>query len=140
MPAKDRYHEPLIRALEKDGWTITHDPLALKVGDMDLFIDLGAERLVTAERDGERIAVEVKSFLGRSAVQDLKEALGQFVLYEDALRLAPKHADRVLFLAVHEPVYTEVFGSDIGHLVLTMRRVRLVVFDVVQEVVTQWRH
>ena len=138
MPAKDRYHEAFVRALVKDGWIITHDPLAIKVGEMDLFIDIGAERIVTAEREGERIAVEVKSFLGRSVVQDVKEALGQFVLYEDALRLAPRHTDRVLFIAAHEPAHTETFGTDVGRLVMAMRRIRLVIFDPVEEVITQW--
>ncbi len=93
---------------------------------------------MTAERDGERIAVEVKSFLARSAVQDLKEALGQFMLYEDALQLAPQHAGRVLFLAVHEQAYAEVFGSDVGRLILINRRIRLVVFDPVREIIIQW--
>ena len=59
----------LREALDKDGWTITHDPLTVPVDDTNLFIDIGAERLVTAERGTERIAVEVKSFLGLSAVQ-----------------------------------------------------------------------
>ena len=114
MPAKDRYHEAFVRALEKTDGPSPTDPLAIKVGDMDLFVDIGAERIVTADKDGERIAVEIKTFSGPSVVQDLKETIGQFVLYEDALRLAPRHADRVLFIAAHEPAHTEVFSTDIG--------------------------
>ncbi len=30
--AKDIYHNVVKTALEKDGWTITNDPLTLKVG------------------------------------------------------------------------------------------------------------
>jgi hypothetical protein len=94
MAAKDIYHETFVRALEKDGWRITHDPLTLSVGKTDLLIDLGAERILAAERDTERIAVEVKSFLKPSPVQDLKEAIGQYILYQGArvsrgLRLSP---------------------------------------------------
>ena len=85
MPAKDIYHKAFVHALLKNGWTITHDPLTVTVGRRDLLIDLGAERMLAAERNGERIAVEIKSFVKLSMVQDLKEALGQFVLYEDAL-------------------------------------------------------
>ena len=69
MPAKDLYHEACVRALEKDGWTITHDPLTVAVEGTNLLVDVGAERVVTAEREGKRIAVEVKSFVGLSAVQ-----------------------------------------------------------------------
>src|SRR5689334_9434906 len=96
MSAKDIYHEACVHALQKDGWTITHDPLTISVGKTDLLIDLGAERIVGAERNGERIAVEIKSFVKLSLVQDLKEAVGQFVLYEGALAESPKNADRIL--------------------------------------------
>jgi hypothetical protein len=76
MPAKDKFHIAFVHALEKDGWTVTDDPLTIRVLDADLLIDIGAERMVGAERDGERIAVEIKSFISKSAVQDLKEAAG----------------------------------------------------------------
>ncbi len=33
------------------------------MGGVDLEIDLGAERIIVAERQGDKIAVEVKSFL-----------------------------------------------------------------------------
>ena len=80
MPAKDLYHEECVRALQKDGWTITDDPLTVPYGGTELLIDLGAERMLGAERNGERIAVEIKSFIKPSVIQDLKEALGRFIL------------------------------------------------------------
>src|SRR5262245_19367014 len=79
MSAKDLYHDAFVRTLLKDGWTITHDPLTVAIGRRDLLIDLGAERMLAAERNGERIAVEIKSFVKLSLIQDLKESLGQFV-------------------------------------------------------------
>ena len=66
MPAKDFYHNAVKTALQKDGWRITADPLLLRAGLMTLYVDLGAERLFTAEKDGEKIAVEIKSFLQAS--------------------------------------------------------------------------
>ena len=68
MSAKDVYHDVCILALEKDGWKITHDPLTLAYRKTEVFVDLAAERVVAAEREGERIAVEVKSFLKPSSV------------------------------------------------------------------------
>lgn len=50
MPAKDKYHHALSRALVKDGWTITDDPLRLVWGERDFYVDLGAERIVAAEK------------------------------------------------------------------------------------------
>ena len=85
MPAKDTYHDAVRRALVKDGWTITADPFRLVWGKRDFYVDLGAERVVAAEKAGKRIAVEVKSFLGTSPIHDLELALGQFLLYRSIL-------------------------------------------------------
>ena len=58
MPAKDLLSPHAVKhALIQDNWLITHDPLSLKVGRKDLFVDLGAERFLAAERQGEKIAV-----------------------------------------------------------------------------------
>ncbi|MBY0514169.1 MAG: XisH family protein [Gemmataceae bacterium] len=75
------YHGSVVAALVADGWTITHDPLSLKVGERDVHIDLGAERpVIGAEKGTTRIAVEVQSFRGPSEVADLEQALGQYTL------------------------------------------------------------
>jgi hypothetical protein len=50
MPRKDKYHDAVRTVLEKDGWTISHDPLVLEWGDKDVYVDLGAERLLAAEK------------------------------------------------------------------------------------------
>src|SRR5258708_33705788 len=62
MSRLDLYHDAVRHALEKDGWTITHDPLTLSVGGRDIYVDLGAEKPIAAEKEGRRIAVEIKSF------------------------------------------------------------------------------
>jgi XisH protein len=96
--AKDIFHDVVKRALQKEGWQITHDPFALKVGTVEMFIDLGAERLLGAERDGTKIAVEIKSFLANaSAISEFHTALGQFINYRAALKLS--EPERILFLA-----------------------------------------
>jgi hypothetical protein len=87
----------------KDGWTITHDPLRLSWGGKDAYVDFGAEQLLAAEKAGKRIALEVKSFVGDSEMDDLEKALGQYTLYHDLL--AELEPDRVLYLAVPEKFY-----------------------------------
>ena len=48
MPARDIYHDAVKNALLKDGWTITDDPLHLKWGQKDMYVDLGAQQLLAA--------------------------------------------------------------------------------------------
>jgi hypothetical protein len=64
MPARDSIHNNVRRALERDGWTITDGPLRLQLGKSKLYVDLGAERLLAAEKAERKIAVEIKTFAG----------------------------------------------------------------------------
>lgn len=52
MPARDLAHQAVKHALEKDGWTITHDPLFLSFAQVEMYVDLGAEQLIVADRNG----------------------------------------------------------------------------------------
>ena len=70
----------------REGWTITHDPYVLLFGIHDLQIDLGAEMPIGAEREGRKIAVEIKSFLSISTFGDLYHAIGQFQFYHSLLK------------------------------------------------------
>ncbi len=55
MSARDIYHDTVKLALEKDGWAITHDPFPLQIGKKRLSADLGAERLISAEKELRKI-------------------------------------------------------------------------------------
>jgi hypothetical protein len=127
-----------VRALQNDGWTITHDPLTIPYGKTEVLIDLGAERLLAAEREGRRIAVEIKSFINPSPIRDLKEAIGQFALYTDALGDFPGEADRTLYLAIRLETYNDVFLDATGQRLIQRGRVRLIVFDPTEEVILLW--
>jgi hypothetical protein len=137
MPAKDIYHETVKIALIKDGWTITHDPFRIRLArGKNLFVDLGAERLIAADRDTEKIAVEIKSFTRASDMKDLEDALGQFVLYARLLiRYAP---ERTLYLAVTEEIRKTVFEEEAGQILIEDGIIRLVTFDPTQEVIVRW--
>ena len=136
MPAKDIYHEPMKNSLLKDGWEITDDPYIIKWGIKDLYIDLGAQKLIAASQQGRKIAVEVKSFISPSPVSDLEKALGQYILYLDILaRLDP---ERSLYLGIREDTFMEVFQDPIGEILLENNRLKLLVFDEEKEVITQW--
>ena len=81
MPRKDTFHDIVRHALIKDGRTITHDPYTLEYNHETLYVDLDAEAPIGAEKAGRKIAVEIKSFLGKSGITDLYHALGQYILY-----------------------------------------------------------
>ena len=134
--AKDRFHNVVRKALEKEGWTITADYYEINVGDFKFQVDLAAEKLLAAEREGQKIAVEVKSFIASSHVSDFHTALGQFLNYRDALTL--EEPDRTLFLAVRSPVYETFFQGKFIAASVKRYELRLVVYDVENEVFTKW--
>jgi hypothetical protein len=80
--------------------------------------------------------VAVKSFTAASEVRELELALGQFVLYGDAR--AAVDPDRVLFIAVREQVYHDIFEEPMGRLLLNNKRVRLIVVDVTRKEIVRW--
>jgi hypothetical protein len=134
--AKDIYHNTVRRTLQADGWTITHDPFTLRVGRKYLFADLGAERLISAEKANRKIVVEVKSFVGPSDVKDLEQALGQYILYRQLLN--DVEPERLLYLAVTAQVFRTVFEDGIGQILLHNQLVRVLVFDPHKEEICQW--
>lgn len=136
MSRKDLYHEVVKNALQKDGWTVTDDPLQLAYGLHRLYVDLGAERPITAERNGEAIAVEIKSFVGVSAIFDLYVAVGQYNVYRDIL--AEKQSPNQLYLAVPQPVYHGTFNDMLGQMVIRRQKLRLIVFDVASQEIVEW--
>jgi hypothetical protein len=132
----DIFHEVVKSALIKDGWTITHDPLTLSVGIRKVFIDLAGERLIAGEKNGEKIAVEVKSFLGRSDITELERAIGQYVLYRRILR--EDEPERKLYIAVEEETYNGIFSEPIANWIVTDEQINLIVFNAAKEEIIQW--
>ena len=137
MVTKDKYHDIVVRALGKEGWKITDDPLTLSYGGRDLFVDLGAERaVIAAERNQEKIAVEIKSFLSLSPVHDLEMAVGQYGIYKALL--SKIESDRTLFMAVPLRIYESTLSERFGQLILESFEIKLIVFDHKSGGITQW--
>ena len=136
MAAKDTYHEQVKSALVKNGWQVTDDPLRLEWDDTPLYVDLGAERLLLAEKENERIAVEIKSFISKSEIEDLKNAIGQFVLYRAALN--EQEPERKLYLAVRETIYQNLFTAPKTRALCQLEGINLLVFNPQTEEVVLW--
>ncbi|MDY6937383.1 MAG: element excision factor XisH family protein [Cyanobacteriota bacterium] len=136
MPNRDLYHDVVRRALEKDRWSITDDPLRLRWGKQDMYVDLGAEKLLLAVKRDREIAVEIKTFGGPSSITDAQKSLGQYFIYFSVLkRLEP---NRKLYLAIHEEVYKDFFTQPLGELLLSDYNVPILIFDPDREVILQW--
>jgi hypothetical protein len=137
MPAKNIYHDTVVQALTAEDWTITDDPLTISYGGRDLFVDLGAERLaIAAEKGKQQIAVEIQSFLNRSPVRDLEEAVGQFEVYR--IILAQLQPNRSLYLAIPRHIFETVLAERLGQLIINQLRLRLLVFDEEQRRGIEW--
>lgn len=136
MPRLDIIHNAVRNALIKDGWLITDDPYVIQYRRTVLYADLGAERPIAIERNGQKLVVEVKSFVGASKIQDLKEALGQYDIYRYLLEeIAP---DRKLYVAVSNVVYNIFFTQDVTQLILNKHQLPIIVVDIETEEVLQW--
>ena len=136
MSRRDNLHFPLRRTLEKDGWVITSDPLILVLGDTLLKADLGAEKLFTAEKEGRKIAVEIKDFDASSVISELEKTMGQLQLYQWALE--QQEPERQLFLAISQAVYISQFQRPIFQIAIQRNKINLLIYSPDQEVIVKW--
>ena len=134
--ARDTIHYAVREAIEKDGWSVTHDPYPIKVGGFEMEIDLGAENILAAQRADEKIAVEVKSFIGLSKVHDFHLAVGQFVDYHLARQI--REPERVLYVGITDETYEEVFSRPFAQLVVQTLKMKLIIVNAEKREVTQW--
>ncbi|MFH7027816.1 MAG: XisH family protein [Heteroscytonema crispum UTEX LB 1556] len=138
MSAKDRFHDAVKTALQKDGWVITDDPLYIPLERITgMYIDLAAEKLVVADREGQKIAVEVKSFLAPSTMSEFHTAIGQFINYRYAL--ADYQPERVLYLAVPLTTYQDFFTTPFIKSVIQRSQINLLIFNPATEEIVQWQ-
>lgn len=136
MPQRDAYHETVRKALIKDGWSITHDPLVIKLHDLRCFVDLGAEKVIAAAEREERIAVEIKVFGSPSKLDHFERAVGQYTIYRWLLE--DTHYGGELYLAIATDIYEEFFQRETIQMFVQHQRIKLLVFDAEKEEVVQW--
>jgi len=136
MPAKDIYHNEVKNALLKDGWTITADPYFIKYEDAELYADLAAEKPIAAQRQGQKIVVEIKSFVGRSLMYDFHGALGQYMVYRNLIQLT--EPEYKLYLAIDELVYQNFFQRKSIQLITNENKLLLIVVEMEKEEILQW--
>ena len=136
MPAKDIYHNAFKSALIKDGWNILAEDYILAYGSDRLYADLAAEKSIAAQKQDYKILVEVKSFLGRSFIHDLEQAVGQYVIYQNIL--SETNADFDLYLAITTGTYKSNFQRELARMIVRRNSVKLLIIDPENEVIEQW--
>lgn len=136
MPAKDILHDVVKDALTHDGWIITHDPFVIPFGKRNVYADLAAEQALLAERSEQKIVVEIKSFVGLSRMNDLQQALGQYLLYR--ILLAAKYPEYELYIALDDYVFGELFDDADGQMVLKESELKAFTVDAETRRIRKW--
>jgi hypothetical protein len=134
--AKDIFHDDVRKALEADGWKITHDPFFLKAGGLNMEVDLAAERVLAAEKGEQKIVVEIKSFLSKSKLKDFYEAKGQYDMYRRGLE--KNKISRTLFLAVEEDIFNTFFQKPLIWETVIEEKIFMIVFNHLQKKIIRW--
>ncbi len=133
--AKDKYHYLVKDALIEEGWTVTHDPYRMKV-DAKWEIDFGAEKLIGAEKNNTKIAVEVKSFTKASFSNEFHEVIGQYFNY--LINLEVIDAERILYLAVPLNVWEEGFQLESIQYSIERMKTNIIIYNVESKKIEKW--
>jgi Holliday junction resolvase-like predicted endonuclease len=136
MPSKDLYHDAVKAALIKDGWLILADPYRIQYKDVDLYADLAAERPIAAEREGQKIVVEIKSFVGRSLMTDFHLAVDQYKVYQMLLQETAAEYDP--YLAIDDITYTNFFSRDGINFLVRSSQINFFVVNIDTQEIVQW--
>lgn len=137
MTAKDIFHDEVRKSLEKEKWIITDDPMFIRSLGINFYVDLAAERIIGIEKEGQKIAVEIKSFVAASAVAEFHKALGQYMNYR--LALQKQEPDRPMYLAIPKDTYETFFKIEFVQAAISEYRIALIVFDPEKEVIVKWQ-
>ncbi|MFM6278013.1 MAG: element excision factor XisH family protein, partial [Dolichospermum sp.] len=114
----------------------TFDPYPIKYEEFKLIADLAGEKTISATREGEKIVIEIKSFLSRSPMREFETALGQYLIYQTFLSLT--HPEYKVYLAIGEKIYEKFFKQVAIELILQKYQVSLLVVDINKEEIIKW--
>jgi hypothetical protein len=136
--ARDLIHDAVKQALINDQWNVTEDPFDLPImgSDKDFEVDLGAEKLLSAEKGMKKILVEVKSFLGTSILYKFHESLGQYLNYSEAI--AEGEFDRTLYVGISDTVYEEMKKISFLERRIVQYQIKFVVVNIATKTIVKW--
>jgi hypothetical protein len=130
------YHDAVKTAVIKDGWDILADPYRIQYKDVDLYADLAAERPIAIEREGQKIVVEIKSFVGSSLMTDFHLAVGQYKVYQMLLQETAPEYD--LYLAIDDITYSNFFKREGIEFLVRSSQIKFFVVNIDEQEIVQW--
>ncbi len=133
MPALDVCHPQVVRALEKTGWSVKPEPYVLPIDRRHrVYIDIEAQHPAQAGI----MVIEVKCFQDQSQeTADLYGAIGQYLIYRNLLTQRGLAAS--LYLALPTHAYEGVVRR-MALPVIVQNNVKMIVIDLMNEVIVQW--
>lgn len=135
--AKDFFHEIVKEALIKEDWIITDGPLTLlSRAEGGISTDLGAEKIIVAERGLTKIAIEVKSFINPSLIHDFLRASGQYNGYNVVIKY--KEINRILYLAMPIFAYEKLINYDFVNAIIENLSIKFILFDEQEKTIMKW--
>jgi hypothetical protein len=136
--ARDLFHNIVKEALIKEGWTITHDPYPLHTRrEGGLSTDIGAEKIILAENNLKKIAIEVKSFVHHSILHEFLTASGQYLSYNKIIH--KNDAERTLYLAMPTFVYYRLIQYDWLVEVMEELKMKTILYNTEQIIIEEWK-
>jgi hypothetical protein len=136
--ARDLFHHIVKEALIKDGWTITHDPYPLhsrKEGGLST--DIGAEKIILAENNLKKIAVEVKSFVHMSILHEFLKASGQYLSYSKII--VKNDPNRLLYVAMPTFIYYRIIKYDWVEEVMADLNMKVILYNTEKIIIEEWK-
>lgn len=122
--------------MHNDGWTITHDPLTIRLEDVKFYVDLAAEKTIESKGEVRKVAIEIRVFGGLSFLNEFEKAVGQYLIYRQFL--GDLFPERILFLAVSSAIYEESFSLPLIQAVVARQEIKLLVFNPETEEIIKW--
>ena len=101
-----------------------------------LYADLAASRPLAAQRNHQKIVVEIKTFSEASPLSAFHAALGQYIFYRDLIRETAPDFD--LYLAIHEIAHRRLFLKPSIQLGIRRNHVKFFVVDLNQGKIILW--
>ncbi|MCU0482289.1 MAG: hypothetical protein MUE54_13935 [Anaerolineae bacterium] len=136
MPAVDTCQPQVIRALEKEGWRILLGETRFRKYKRSIMIDIRAVHGANGSSK-QILLAEVKCFGNSSEyTRDLYTAIGQYIVYRAMLN--ELNDATPLYLAIPVVAYDELFDAIIQRAV-NDAKIKLIVVDIVQEVIVTWK-
>jgi hypothetical protein len=138
LSAIDACEPEVLRALQKDGWTILNKPFAIRTNEHTVYADCMLERKHNGQSE-QVIILEVKCFTNpQTDLSEFYTAFGQYQFYRAAL--ASNQAVTPVYLAIPIQSYVRLLRDNAVKIAIQQSNIKLVIVDITSEEIVEWLH